>query len=87
MTLRDRPLARPELPDNAGLNTIRLDLAVTRDELAATIRQLSVRLNPSRLLKDHTGLVLVVGLTLVTLVGSVAVHTADRRARDRTYLV
>jgi hypothetical protein len=87
MTLPDRPLARPDPPDNAGLNTIRLDLAVTRDELAATIRELSARLNPSRLLKDHTGIVLLVGLTLVALVGSVAVHTADRRARDRKYIV
>jgi len=87
MTLPNRPVARPGLPDNAGLNTIRLDLAVTRDELAATIRQLSARLNPSRLLKDHTGLVLVVGLTLVTLVGSVVVHTADRRTRDWKHLV
>jgi Protein of unknown function (DUF3618) len=87
MTLPDRPLARPEVPDNAGLNTIRLDLAVTRDELAATIRQLSLRLNPSRLLKEHTGLVLLVGLTVVTLVGSVTVRAADRRARDRKYFV
>lgn len=87
MTLPDPLVARPEPPDSAGLNTIRLDLAVTRDELAATIRELSARLNPSRLLKDHTGLVLLVGLTLVTLVGSVVVHTADRRARDWKHLV
>jgi Protein of unknown function (DUF3618) len=85
MTLPDRPLARPPLPDKAGMNTIRLDLAVTRDEVAATIRQLSMRLDPARLLKEHTGLALLVGLTLVTVVGSVVVHTADRRARDRKY--
>ncbi|HYI34814.1 MAG TPA: DUF3618 domain-containing protein [Glaciibacter sp.] len=69
------------------MNTIRLDLALTRDEVAATIRQLSMKLNPSRLLKDHTGLALVVGLTLATVVGSVMVHAADRRARDRKYVV
>jgi methyl coenzyme M reductase subunit D len=67
------------------MNTIRLDLALTRDEIAATIRQLSVKLNPSRLLKDHTGRALLIGLALVTLVGSIAVHGADRRARDRKY--
>jgi len=85
MTLTDRPSARPPLPENAGLNTIRLDLALTRDEIATTIRQLSTKLNPNRLLKDHTGRALLVGLALVTLVGSIVVHGADRRARERKY--
>ena len=82
MTLTDPSLARPPLPENAGMNTIRLDLALTRDELAATVRQLAAKLNPGRLLSEHSGRILLIGLTLVTVAGSIAVHVADRRSRE-----
>lgn len=84
MTLADR-LTRPPLADNAGKNTIRLDLALTRDELAVTIRQLGAKLDPRRWADENPHGILVTALALIAVAGSVAVHVAQRRGRDRRH--
>lgn len=62
------------------MHTIRLDLALTRDEIATTIRQLSANLRLDRMLRDPRGL--LVGLTIITVMGSIAARAADRRVRN-----
>lgn len=79
MTLTDRIRARPSLPEGAGKHTIRLDLELTREDLAVTVRQLLHKLNVRRLVKEYPGGALAVALALVTVTGSVIVHAANRR--------
>ncbi len=82
MTLTDRRLARPPLPENAGKNSIRLDLALTRDEIAATVRELARKLNPRRMVDDNPVGTLLLALGALVTIGSVAARALERRTRD-----
>lgn len=82
MTLADR-LTRPPLPENAGKNTIRLDLALTRDELAITLHQLGAKLNPKRWADENPNGILMTALAVIAVTGSIAVRAAQRRS-DRS---
>lgn len=82
--MTDDSVARPPLPDDAGINTIRLDLALTRDELAVTAEQLRAKLDPRRLVNGNPTGTLAVVLTMIAVVGSIAVHVAERRSRERS---
>ena len=82
--MTDDSVARPPLPDDAGINTIRLDLELTRDEIAVTAAQLRAKLDPRRLVNDNPTGALAVVITAITAVGSIAVHIAERRGRERS---
>lgn len=82
--MTDDSVARPPLPDDAGINTIRLDLALTRDELAVTAEQLRAKLDPRRLVNGNPTGTLAVVLTMIAVAGSIAVHVAESRSRERS---
>lgn len=44
---------RPPLPKGAGMNTIKLDLEVTRSELASTLDDLFATFNPRIQIRSH----------------------------------
>lgn len=45
--------SRPPLPKGAGMNTIKLDLEVTRSELASTLDDLFATFNPRVQIRSH----------------------------------
>lgn len=82
MTITDRRQSRPPLPEGAGLNTIRLDLALTRDEIAVTMRQLVSKLNPRRLVTDNPRAAVVVASCLFAVAAGIAARVSDRTPHD-----
>ena len=72
---------RPPLPKGAGMNTIKLDLEVTRDELASTLDDLFAWFNPRLQIKSHPVFFAGVFLAVAgTAAGVVALLTRRSRA-------
>ena len=69
---------RPELPPDAGLNTLRLDLALTRDELAVSLGQLISRLKPRALISAHPLASAVTALAVAAAVANAMSNAAHR---------
>jgi hypothetical protein len=78
-----RPAGRPPLPKGAGMNQLKLDLEVTRDELATTLDDLFATFNIRVQIRSHpvffTGLFLVVA----GAAAGAAVLLTQRRGRAR----
>ena len=77
----ERPAGRPPLPPGAGINTIKLDIEVTRDELASTLDDLFATFNPGVQIRSHP--VLAVGLFLGTLAATAGAVVLLVRGRSR----
>ena len=76
-----RPAGRPPLPKGAGINSLKLDLEVTRDELASTLDDLFATFNIRVQIRSHP--VFFVGL-FVALTGAAAgIATLLLRRRGR----
>lgn len=60
---------RPPLPKDAGMNTIKLDLEVTRNELASTLDDLFATFNPRVQLRSHP---VAAGAVLLAIAASAA---------------
>ncbi|MCU1444040.1 MAG: hypothetical protein JWQ59_2190 [Cryobacterium sp.] len=78
--ITDRGHPRPPLPEDAGKNAIRLDLALTRDEIAVTIRQFLAKVNPRRIVTENPGSAVALVLVLAAVAGSAAVRSVERKA-------
>ncbi len=74
---------RPPLPRGAGINTIRLEVERTREELADTLDDIFATFNPRVQLRSHP--LLAGGLLLVAAAaaGGIAAVLAGRRRRGR----
>jgi hypothetical protein len=70
---------RPPLPHGAGVNSIQLDLAATRDELAGTLDDLFAKFN-LRLIATSRPVVFA-GLVVATTAAAVLVIATRRRGR------
>jgi hypothetical protein len=71
---------RPPLPKNAGMNTIQLDLELTRSELASTLDDIFATFNPRVQIRSHP--VAAVGVLLAVAAaaaGAVALLIGKRR--------
>lgn len=73
------PEPRPPLPPGAGINSIQLDLAATRDELAGTLDDLFAKFN-LRLIATSRPVVFA-GLVVVSTAAAALVIAARRRGR------
>jgi hypothetical protein len=72
---------RPPLPKDAGMNTIKLDLEVTREELATTLDDLFAWFNIRLQVRSHPGFFVGAGLAVAgAAAGIVALAIRKRRA-------
>ena len=76
-----RPAGRPPLPKGAGINTLKLDLEVTRDELASTLDDLFATFNLRVQIRSHPAF--FAGLFLAVLGGAAGIATLLVRRRGR----
>jgi hypothetical protein len=72
---------RPPLPPNAGVHSLQLDIAQTRDELAATLDDLFATFNPAVQIRSHP--VLFAALFLGAAAAATAAVLGLRRGRTR----
>jgi hypothetical protein len=77
----DRTQPRPPLAEDAGKNSIRLDLALTRDELSLTVEQLKAKLSPRRLRTDRSGKVFTFVLARIAKMGRKSAGKGGGRRR------
>lgn len=76
-----RPAGRPPLPKGAGVNMLKLDLEVTRDELATTLDDLFATFNLRVQIRSHPAFFTGVFLTLAGAGAGIAVLLLRRRGR------
>lgn len=76
-----RPAGRPPVPKGAGINTLKLDLEVTRDELASTLDDLFATFNLRVQIRSHPAF--FAGLFLAVLGGAAGIATLLLRRRGR----
>lgn len=72
---------RPPLPDGAGMNTIRLDLEVTRDELASTLDDLFAWFNLRLQVRSHPAFFAGLALAVAGGVAGIVALVVRRRQR------
>ena len=73
--------SRPPLPPGAGVHSLQLDIAQTRDELAATLDDLFATFNPAVQLRSHP--VLFASLFLAAVAAATGAVVTLRRGRAR----
>lgn len=73
---------RPPLPKGAGMNTIQLDLEVTRSELARTLDDIFATFNPRIQIRSHPVAAGSVLLGVVAATAGVAALLIRKRRRD-----
>ncbi|MDR6972405.1 hypothetical protein [Leifsonia shinshuensis] len=78
-----RPAGRPPLPPGAGINQMKLDLEVTRDELASTLDDLFATFNIRVQIRSHPVVFVGVFLTMVGAAAGIATLLLRRRGRAR----
>lgn len=76
-----RPAGRPPVPKGAGINTLKLDLEVTRDELARTLDDLFATFNLRVQIRSHPAF--FAGLFLAVVGGAAGIATLLVRRRGR----
>lgn len=76
-----RPAGRPPVPKGAGINTLKLDLEVTRDELASTLDDLFATFNLRVQIRSHPAF--FAGLFLAVVGGAAGIATLLLRRRGR----
>lgn len=76
-----RPAGRPPLPKGAGINSLKLDLEVTRDELASTLDDLFATFNIRVQIRSHP--VFFTGLFLALTGAAAGIATLLVRRRGR----
>ncbi|MCU1635169.1 MAG: hypothetical protein JWQ68_408 [Cryobacterium sp.] len=79
MAVTPRPA---EPPEGAGLNVIRLDLALTRDEIRRTLAQLAAKFTPRFVLRDNPAALALFALAVLAVTGTVTATARDRSRRD-----
>ena len=75
------PEPHPEPAADAGLNTLRLDAALMRDELARTLGELYAKFNLRLLIRDDPGRLALLAFAALGLVAAVVARSARRRTR------
>ena len=78
-----RPAGRPPLPKGSGINSLKLDLEVTRDELASTLDDLFATFNIRVQIRSHPLVFAGVFLTLAGAAAGIATLLVRRRGRAR----
>lgn len=73
---------RPPLPKDAGMNTIKLDLEVTRNELASTLDDLFATFNPRIQLRSHPVAAGAVLLSIAAAAAGVVALLVRKGRRD-----
>lgn len=73
---------RPPLPKGAGMNTIQLDLELTRSELAGTLDDIFATFNPRIQIRSHPVAAGAVLLAAATIAAGVATLLIRKRRRD-----
>jgi hypothetical protein len=76
-----RPAGRPPVPKGAGINTLKLDLEVTRDELASTLDDLFATFNLRVQIRSHPAF--FAGLFLAVMGGAAGIAALLVRRRGR----
>ncbi|MGO4534982.1 hypothetical protein [Leifsonia sp. 2MCAF36] len=76
-----RPAGRPPLPKGSGINSLKLDLEVTREELASTLDDLFATFNIRVQIRSHP--VFFTGLFLTLTGAAAAITTMLLRRRGR----
>ena len=76
-----RPAGRPPLPRGAGINMLKLDLEVTRDELAATLDDLFATFNVRVQIRSHPAFFTGVFLVLTGAAAGAVALLLRRRGR------
>jgi hypothetical protein len=76
-----RPAGRPPLPKGAGINQLKLDLEVTREELATTLDDLFATFNIRVQIRSHPALFVGVFLALTGAAAGIAALLVRRRGR------
>jgi hypothetical protein len=79
----ERPAGRPPLPPGAGINSIKLDIEVTRDELASTLDDLFATFNPRVQIRSHPVFFAGFFLAVAGAAAGIAVLLTRRRGRAR----
>ncbi|MGH1526865.1 hypothetical protein ACRAWC_24095 [Leifsonia sp. L25] len=79
----ERPAGRPPLPKGAGINSLKLDLEVTREELASTLDDLFATFNIRVQIRSHPAF--FTGLFLVVAAGAAGIATLLVRRRGRAH--
>lgn len=82
MTVTDR---RPPLAPGAGVNTIKLDIERTRDELASTLDDLFATFNVRVQIRSHPGL--FAGVFVVIAGAAAGIVALAERRRSRAVVV
>lgn len=73
---------RPPLPKGAGMNTIRLDLEITRSELAHTLDDIFATFNPRIQIRSHPIAAGGVLLGVAAAAAGIAALLIRKRRRD-----
>lgn len=73
---------RPPLPKGAGMNTIRLDLEITRSELAHTLDDIFATFNPRIQIRSHPIAAGSVLLGVAAAAAGIAALLIRKRRRD-----
>ena len=76
-----RPAGRPPVPEGAGINTLKLDLEVTRDELASTLDDLFATFNLRVQIRSHPTFFVGLFLALAGTAAGIATLLVRRRGR------
>lgn len=76
-----RPAGRPPLPKGSGINSLKLDLEVTRDELASTLDDLFATFNLRVQIRSHPAFFAGVFLALTGAAAGIATLLVRRRGR------
>jgi len=76
-----RPAGRPPVPEGAGINTLKLDLEVTRDELASTLDDLFATFNIRVQIRSHPAFFAGFFLILTGAAAGIATLLVRRRGR------
>jgi hypothetical protein len=79
----ERPAGRPPIPAGAGINTLKLDIEVTRDELAGTLDDLFATFNPRVQIRSHPTFFVGLFLAIAGGAAGIAVLLTRRRGRAR----
>ncbi|WP_285114705.1 hypothetical protein [Leifsonia sp. fls2-241-R2A-40a] len=79
----ERPAGRPPLPKGAGINQLKLDLEVTRDELASTLDDLFATFNIRVQIRSHPAFFTGVFLVLAGAAAGITALLVRRRGRAR----
>jgi hypothetical protein len=78
-----RPAGRPPLPKGAGINSLKLDLEVTRDELASTLDDLFATFNIRVQIRSHPVFFTGAFLALTGAAAGIVVLLTRKRGRAR----